>query len=87
MLATTRQPSLVHLASALCRASATLWKSYASPKAPQLPIASAPAARAVLTATTISVAVASSKAAATKARIIGVKLSVIPLPYPCVAAR
>jgi hypothetical protein len=37
----------------------------------QVPIAAVPAARAVLTATTISVAVASTKAATTSTRIMG----------------
>jgi hypothetical protein len=76
---TTRQVSLWHFASALLRASSTVRKSYASPKAPHAPIASAPAARAVFTATSISVAVASNSAATTTARMAGVKLSVIAL--------
>ena len=79
---TTRHASPWHFVRALLRAPSAEGKSYASPNAPQAPIASAPAARAVLTATSISVAVASNSDAATSARTTGVKRSVIALPLP-----
>jgi hypothetical protein len=71
----------------LLRAATAEWKSKDSPNAPQAPTASAPAARAVLTVTNIKASVASSRVAATTARMTGVKLSVIPFPTRCVTAR
>src|SRR6185437_40970 len=79
---TTRQVSSWHLTSALWRASPMVRKSGPSPNAPHERVASAPAARAVLTATSISVAVASRSVPATVARMIGKKRAAIALPLP-----